>query len=230
MKSAAIGFAALALALSTSTYAVQDVLPASLPSSRYDKLIEASPFALATKTEAPVEKGPGPFVHLFVATIAQFKDADGKTRDMVTFKSRADQSTFTLEGNEPNKEGYQIAGIEWSDRVGETKVTLKKGTEFGTVEFDKANVTGPAQPANPQARPGAAPARPGVPGVVTPNTNPAQRNNLRVPVPQVPRPTAVPAPNAIPKPAQPAATAVPVPGGVNPNSDRPRRVRIINTK
>jgi hypothetical protein len=206
-------------------HAAQDVLPQPLPSSRYDKMIDASPFALATKAEAPVDKGPGPFVHLNVATIAQFKDPDGKTRDVVTFKSRADQSTFTLEGNEPNKEGYQIAGIEWSDRVGKTKVTLKKGTEFGTVEFDQANVTGPAQPANPQARP----------GTVAPNANPAQRNQLRVPVPAVPRPGVVPTPTANPKPAvQPNAaatpTAVPVPGGANAATDRPRRVRVINTK
>jgi hypothetical protein len=221
MKAAPLFLAIVACA--ACGYAAQDILPAALPSARYDKMIEASPFALATKTEAPVDKGPGPFVHLTVATIAQLKDPDGKTRDIVTFKSRADSSTFTLEGNEPNKEGFQIAGIEWSDRVGETKVTLKKGTEFGTVEFDKANVTGPAQQANPQARPGGA----------APNVNPAQRNNLRVPVPAVPRPAVVPAPAAAPKPVvQPQANApIPFPAGTTPSpaTDRPRRVRVINT-
>jgi hypothetical protein len=225
MKSVALVSATIAC--TTSAFAVQEVLPQPLPSARYDKMIEASPFALATKTEAPVEKGPGPFVHLTVATIAQLKDPDGKTRDIVTFKSRADSSTFTLEGNEPNKEGFQIAGIEWSDRVGETKVTLKKGTEFGTVEFDKANVTGPPQGANPQARPGGAV----IPGA---GANPAQRNPLRPTVPAVPRPTVPPVPSAVPRPTQPNAAqpAVPQPGVTVPGaaSPSPRRVRVINTR
>ena len=207
-------------------FAVQDALPTPLPSGRYDKMIEASPFALATKTEAPPEKGPGPFVHLHVANIAQFKDPDGKTRDIVTIKSRADQTTFTLEGNEPNKEGFQIAGIEWSDRVGETKVTLKKGTEFGTIEFDKANVTGPAQQGNPQMRTG-------VPGA---GATPGQRSTIRPGVPQVPRPGGVPVPAGAVQPVQPrpavpnAVQGVPVPGGANPATERPRRVRVINSK
>src|SRR6476619_4619719 len=80
-------------ALGTPAFGVQNVLPEPLPASRYEKMMESSPFALATATAAPVEKGPGPFANLFVSAITQEKDADGKIQDVVTIKSRADQST-----------------------------------------------------------------------------------------------------------------------------------------
>jgi hypothetical protein len=64
--------------LASASFAAQKVLPEPLPASRYDKMLDGSPFALATKTEAPVEKGPGPFANLFVAAIYQMKDMEGK--------------------------------------------------------------------------------------------------------------------------------------------------------
>jgi hypothetical protein len=213
-----------ALVLSAPAFAAQSTIPEALPASRYEKLIDSSPFALATKAEAPAEKGPGPFVNLTVAAIAQIKDAQGKTQDIVTIKSRADQSTFTLIGNEPTH-GYQVAGIEWSDRVGATTVTLKKGSEFGPVKFDEANLRASAQPAVAPR-----PMQPGgqVPGA--PNSNLLQRSGARPAV--VPRPTTV-----APVPNQPAPA---VQGTVQPNAnpqlpgntgtDRPRRVRVINSK
>lgn len=208
--------------LAEPAFAAHTVLPEPLPASRYEKMIESSPFALATATAAPVEKGPGPFANLFVSAIAQLKDADGKVQDVVTIKSRGtDQGTFTLVGNEPNKDGMQLASIEWSDKVGATKVTLKKGTEFGTVEFDQANVQGPSQPpALPRTlQPG------GVPLPAVPGGNPQQRPGARLPV--VPRPTTVaPVPNAAvsPQAVQPNGAQ-----GVQQGA-APRRVRVINSK
>jgi hypothetical protein len=208
--------------LAEPAFAAHTVLPEPLPASRYEKMIESSPFALATVTAAPAEKGPGPFTNLFIAAIAQLKDADGKVQDVVTIKSNVDHSTFTLVGNDAGKEGMQVASIEWSDRVGATKVTLKKGTEFGTVEFDQANLLGPSQPAPvPRAlQPGGIPV-PGVPG-----GNPQQRPGARLPG-VVPRPTTVP---PVPNAAVPAR-------GVQPNAAQgvqqgatPRRVRVINSK
>lgn len=206
--------------LTEPAFAAHTILPEPLPASRYEKMIDSSPFALATVTAAPAEKGPGPFANLFVSAIAQLKDADGKVQDVVTIKSRADQSTFTLVGNDAGKNEIQLASIEWSDKVGATKVTLKKGTEFGTVEFDQANLQGPSQPAPvPRAL------QPGVPLPVVPGGNPQQRPGARLPV--VPRPTSVP----------PVPTAAVPPQGVQPNGAQglqqgatPRRVRVINSK
>src|SRR5207253_10148567 len=89
--------------------------------------------------------------------------------------------------------GYAIANIEWSDRVGATKVTISKDGQFATVTFNQAllSVTpgggatgGPApgfaqpqpqpQPVAPyvqqmqQATPAIPVTKPAVPGLPTP--------------------------------------------------------------
>lgn len=203
-----------ALLFSGAAFAAQNVLPEPLPASRYEKMLDASPFALATKTEAPVDKGPGPFAHLWVVGFYQLKDKDGKLEDFVTLKSRVDNSTFTLTGNEPGKDDLQLVSIELSDKVGASKVMLKKGNEFGPVPFDQANLlAAPQQQVIPRMGPGGVPV-PGVPGV-----NP--RTGVRLPV--VPRPTTVaPVPN---QPAQQLNT----PQGVPQPQVPPRRVRVIKT-
>jgi hypothetical protein len=129
---------------STFAAAPRAGLPSAFPASRYDKMMAISPFNLASATIPPRVKGPGPFVHLHIATLARIIDPDGNTRDLVTIASRAEGTLFTLEGSEPNKDGFQIARIDWSDRVGETKVLLKKGDALGMLEFDKALLTTPA--------------------------------------------------------------------------------------
>ena len=209
------------VALSAGAVAAQSILPEALPAGRYEKLIESSPFALATAAEPVKEAGPGPFAHLYVAAVAQLKDATGKVEDVVTIKSRSDQTSFTLAGTEA-KDGFQIATIEWSDRVAATKVTLKKGSEFGTIEFDQANAKGPPQPPpGPSPRPGQGPG-----GIAIPGANQLQRPGARLPV--VPRPTTV-APVATPQVANPqpaGAQGTATPANAN---DRPRRVRVIKS-
>jgi len=127
--------------------------PHAFPPSRYDIMIASSPFALATRAAEPGPDAPNPFADLVVATLAQINDPVTGTRDIVTVRSRADQSTFfTLEGNEPNRDGFEITRIEWSDRVGETKVVIKKGTQTGTLEFDKSGIV--TLPARQKVSPG----------------------------------------------------------------------------
>ena len=118
-------------------------LPAAFPTSRYDKMMAISPFNLAAAEIPRRVEGPGPFVHLHIATLARIIDPEGNSRDLVTIASRAEGTIFTLEGREPNKDGFQITRIDWSDRVGETKVLLKKGDAVGVLEFDKALLTTP---------------------------------------------------------------------------------------
>jgi hypothetical protein len=205
-----------ALLFSGAAFAAQNILPEPLPASRYEKMLDASPFALATKTEAPVDKGPGPFANLYVAGFYQLKDKDtGKLQDFVTLKSRADNSTFTLTGSEPGKDDLQLVSIELSDKVGASKVMLKKGNEFGPITFDQANLQpAPQQQIIPRTGPGGVPV-PGVPGA-----NP--RTGVRLPV--VPRPTTV-----APVPNQPAPQLNTPQGAAQPQA-APRRVRVINSK
>jgi len=118
--------------------------PHAFPPSRYDIMIASSPFALATRAAEPGPDAPNPFADLVVATLAQINDPVTGTHDIVSVRSRADQSAFfTLEGNKPNRDGFEIARIEWSDRVGETKVVIKKGAQIGTLEFDKSGIVAP---------------------------------------------------------------------------------------
>ena len=160
-------FAAL-LALSAGAVATQSILPEALPPVRYEKLLGRSPFALATEPLPPPPPGPGPFADLYVAAMTRVKDATGKVEDRVTIKSRSNQTSFTLAGSEA-KDGFQIATIEWSDRVGASKVTLKKGSEFGTIEFGQASLKTPPRPAP------APPPRPGRNRTIDPLTPPGMR-------------------------------------------------------
>src|SRR4051794_1608459 len=82
--------------------AVVSILPDPLPADRYQKMIEDSPFAVATKVEVAPDPAPNFAANLYVMGIAKLRDGDGKEKDFVTVKSRADQATFSLSGVEPN--------------------------------------------------------------------------------------------------------------------------------
>ncbi len=120
--------------------AAQPVLPEAYPVERYEKLIENSPFAVGTAKEpAAAQDAPGFATNLYVMGVAQLRDVDGKERDFVTIKSRADQSTFSLStGAAPSSEGIELGAVEWSQRVGKSKVTIRKGPETAVLEFDQA--------------------------------------------------------------------------------------------
>jgi hypothetical protein len=127
-------------------------IPEAQPASRYAKLSQESPFALATPTAAPVEQTPSVFANLFVVGLARLRDPIHGDRDFVTVKSRlAEEKPFTLSGTEPNKEGFSIVSIDRSDRVGKSKVTVKKGTEVGVLEFNEMAM----QPQAGSGQPGA---------------------------------------------------------------------------
>ena len=52
-------------------------------------------------------------------------------------------------------DGYAISSIEWSDKVGETKVTISKDGQYATLTFNQAEISKPAQ-----FRPGVVPQMP----------------------------------------------------------------------
>lgn len=226
---------AASILCSAQAFAAQSVIPEPLPADRYTKLVESSPFSVATPVAAPVEDAPNFAANLHVMGIAKLRDAEGKERDYVTIKSHADQTSFTLTTGAANKEGIELAGVEWVDRIGKSKVTVKKGTEVATLEFDQANLhaAAPAVPAPAVPKPGVPGVsvqqqRPGggMPAPVLPNSGmingqkPAQRV-----APVIPRPNSVP-----PVVNQPQA----LPGATNPQaagqSDTRRRIRVINSK
>jgi hypothetical protein len=146
----------LVLLVAASSTARASVVPDPLPVTRYEKMINKSFFAPATPV-APAA-APSFTANLYVTSVAKIAD-----KDFVTIAKQGDpQSKFSLYGNDQSDGGIQLVSVEWSEQIGKTKVTIKKGTEFGVLEFDQATVQKPLQ-VTPQPGPmvpGQAPVRP----------------------------------------------------------------------
>ena len=115
--------------MAAPAFAAQDASPTQFPSSRYEKMLDESPFTLATPV-APVEAPKDSFTKDWVLTgISKMRDAQGVERDFVSIMTRDQTQRFSLFGNDPNEEGVSIASIERSPQTGRSKVTLKKGIQ-----------------------------------------------------------------------------------------------------
>jgi len=127
-----------------------DELPKRSGFDRYQKMLDHSPFAVATAAAAPMA-APDAFKNLYIANVAHTPEAD-----IVTVMSSDDKNLREyLSTKQPNDHGYEIASIEWSDRPGATKVTISKDGKFGTLTFNQALVGGPVAnaPSAPQPQP-----------------------------------------------------------------------------
>lgn len=123
--------------------------PAALPVERYQPLIVRSPFALASENAAPaVASDAAGFAKDLVLTgVARVNGGE-----YVTLVSRDQSQRFGLMKGEIYN-GITLASVAWSDTVGKTRVTLKRGHEYGVIGFDEAAgppVASPA-PKNPSA-------------------------------------------------------------------------------
>ncbi len=208
-----------------TTLAAGPTIPQRQPAEAYQKMTEDWPFVLATPPLAVVKPVDGWWTNYYVGAVAKYNLA-GKEETYVGIKSKDGQASFSLFGNE-EKDGISVVGIEWSDQVGEGRVTLKKGEEPATIKFDETALKTPAGQPNTQLRPG----MPNMPGMKQPM--------IRPPGAAVPRPTNIPQP-------LPQAVPVPLPGGPsntnapsntnlppNPNQNQPanpkQRVRVIKS-
>jgi len=145
-------------------------LPAKLNFDRYKGMLDHSPFAVASAIVAPAAT-PNFAKDLYVANAA--KSPDG---DMVTIASGVDKEFKKYLTTKTPVDGYAIASIEWSDKIGETKVTISKDGQFATLTFNQSILTQP-MPNKPL---------PMAPGVVPPQPPTAQRPGQN---PGVPAPT-----------------------------------------
>lgn len=215
-------FAAALLGVSGVIWAADPVLPERRPAERYAKLTDDSPFALATAALPDLEAPKKPWAdNLYVTGLG--KDyVNGKEEVFVSIKSRGEQTAFSLYGSEPGYDGIAVGGVVWSDQVGKSKVTLRKGVEFATIEFDPQVIQTPIA-AQPVGAPGGQqnprfnkPLRPNVPGMgVAPN-------------PQIPRPPAPAPANSnggvmLPQPVLPTG------GPTNGPAENRQRVRVIKS-
>lgn len=190
----------------------EDEIPQPAKFSRYAPMLKRSPFAVAT-AGAPVGATPDFARELYVANAGHSTDGD-----FVTIASTTNRDLKLYLTTKQAVDGYAVPNILWSDRVGETKVTITKDGQVATLSFNEAVLSQAIQNPAPQI---VRPANGMIPGVGT-NVNPS------VPMP-IPRPMTVP---TIPTPP-PITRPIIRRGGVqgdplrrriptNPASDEPR--------
>jgi hypothetical protein len=108
-----------------------DDLPTKLNFDHYKSMLEHSPFAVATAVVAPAA-APNFAKDLYVANAA--RSTEGA---MVTIASSSDKEFKKYLITNTPVDGYSIAGIEWSDKVGETRVTISKDGQQATLTFNQ---------------------------------------------------------------------------------------------
>lgn len=130
MRRAQILMSILALLCPVSIQRADDI-PKRFNFDRYSAMLNRSPFAVATAVALPVAADFAK--DLYVANAARSPEGD-----MVTIASTADTNFKEYLTTKGPVDGYGIASIEWSDRVGATKVTISKDGKFATIGFNEA--------------------------------------------------------------------------------------------
>ena len=166
--------------LGVAGFAWAGELPTATPLERYQPMLDKSPFALATQAAMPppVTESAGFSKDLILTGIARLSEGE-----FVSIATRDQSQRFALSTGE-SYNGITVASVAWSDAIGKTKVTLKKGSEYGVIGFDEALLAAAAQGGRPAG------AQPPVNGqTLPPGFQPANINpgNLRPPDAQPPR-------------------------------------------
>ncbi len=180
MRRTQILISIFALLCPVSTQRADDI-PKRSNFDRYSAMLNRSPFAVATAVALPVA-GADFAKELYVANAARSPEGD-----MVTIASTADRNFKEYLTTKEPVDGYSIASIEWSDRVGETKVTISKDGKFATIGFNEALPGGAARHERTRR---SSPARKPAP-IPTLPTPPAHRRGViqrNPPVPNAPPP------------------------------------------
>lgn len=188
-----------------------DDVPKAFSFARYQGMLDRSPFAVATAVAAPAAT-PNFAKDLYIANAAHSKDGD-----LVTIASNADKNFKKYLTTAAPEDGYSIASIEWSEKIGATKVTITKDGQTATLAFNEALLRQPLasgqnlpppvanfvqpQPVVPQ------------PGVTMPQQPNVQQPNVQRPAPIPTLPTPPPrVRGVIPRnPTYVAPTPVPTP-------------------
>ena len=183
-----------------------DDVPKPFTFARYQGMMDRSPFAVATAVAAPAAT-PNFAKDLYVANAAHSKDGD-----FVTIASSADKNFKKYLSTKGAEDGYSITSIEWSDKMGATKVTISKDGQTATLAFNEALLKTAGQMPQQQIPQPQIQAQPIVP---QPNAVAPQQPNIQqqrpAPIPQLPTPPPR-VRGVIPK--NPAAVATPFPTAV----------------
>ncbi|MGI8432484.1 MAG: hypothetical protein ACR2MW_09380 [Chthoniobacterales bacterium] len=158
----------------------EEVIPQPQKFSRYEPMLRHSPFAVAT-AGAPVGATPDFARELYVANAGHSNDGD-----FVTVASTTNRDLKLYLTTKQAVDGYAVPNILWSDRVGETKVTITKDGQVATLSFNEAVLSQAIQNPVPQV---VRPANGMVPNAGT-NLNPGMPMAIPRPmtVPTIPTP------------------------------------------
>jgi hypothetical protein len=170
-------------ALSSSA---DDVLPPRFNFDRYARMVDQSPFAIATAAALP-EATPGFARDLYIANAARSPEGD-----MVTIMSSSDQKFKKYLTTRKPVDGYSIASIEWSEDVGKTKVTISKDEQFATLTFNQSLLSQAASAGRPVANR----MTPSVPIIPSPGADLDSRAHARGGIERNPKITSAPPPKA----------------------------------
>ena len=156
-----------------------DDLPKPLSFARYEPILNHSPFAVATA--AAVAPMTADFAKdLFIANAAHSPEGD-----WVALASSTDANFRKYLTTKQGMDGYTLSNIEWSDRVGETKVTVSKDGQFSTLSFNQALLASPLP--RSAVMPNVNPGMPGAANMMPTADLPA--NRIRpAPIPMLPTP------------------------------------------
>ena len=164
---------------------IADDVPKAFTLARYQAMMDRSPFAVATAVAAPAAT-PNFAKDLYVANAAHSKDGD-----FVTIASSADKNFKKYVSTSLPDDGYAISNIEWSEKIGATKVTITKDGQVATLTFNEALLK-QTNPNTPQMQ---MPQQPNVqpqPNVqaqpIVPAPQPNYQQQKPAPIPQLPTP------------------------------------------
>jgi hypothetical protein len=188
-----------------------DVVPKRTDFTRYQAMLDHSPFAVATAVALPAAT-PSFAKDLYISNAARSPEGD-----LVTLASASDRNFKEyLSTKQPNEHGYAIANIEWSEHIGATKATISKDGQFASVSFNQALLA---------TTPGSSAPGP-MPGFVQPQPAPVQSQG-QMPPGTLYSPNQMAVPGAVTKPTVPLTQPTPPPRvrGViprNPSAVSPR--------
>jgi len=175
---------ALFVAVPLSLLLADDV-PKPFTFARYQAMLDRSPFAVATAVAAP-SATPNFAKDLYVANAAHSKDGD-----FVTIASSADKNFKKYLTTNAAEDGYSITNIEWSEKVGATKVTIAKDGQTSTLTFNEAllkqSVATGQPPMQMQQQPNVQ-AQPIIPPPVNVQQQQTIQQQRPAPIPQLPTP------------------------------------------
>jgi hypothetical protein len=112
-------------------------IPVAFPLSRYQAMVDKSPFAVGTPPPPPPE-ATAPPAPSFAQDLCIIGIAKLGSQDFVTIGSRDKTQRFSLCVGESGPDGIILSSVTHDPGRGKSKAMLKKGTEFAAIGFDEA--------------------------------------------------------------------------------------------